>query len=313
MSTADRLKRAVKEPRLFIRGLNRAYHRRFGKRTDNTAGIDVFDEDWDTLVVLDACRFDMFEQHCQIEGNLSSRISRGSATTEWLKSNVDGRDLSDTVYVTANPQLERHREQWDVNIHAIENVWMQTGWDDENGTVLAETMTRAAKEAIGKYPNKRLVVHYMQPHYPFVPSSTTFDKKHLETVSDDDKSAEGENIWNQMFMGNLDISRDELWEIYVDNLRYVLGHVKELLGELEGKTVITSDHGNYVGERASPIPIREWGHPRGLYDHELVRVPWLVCTKGQRRTIVAGEADETPEDVESNIVTERLRDLGYAE
>jgi hypothetical protein len=42
-------------------------------------------------------------------------------------------------------------------------------WDDETGTVRAETRTNAALEAAERFPHKRLVVHYMQPHYPFVP------------------------------------------------------------------------------------------------------------------------------------------------
>lgn len=294
----DRMVRAIDEPRLFIRGMNRAYHRNFGRRKENLNGTFVFDKDWDTLIVLDACRYDMFAEHNQIEGQLSSRISRGSATAEWLKANVDGRDLSDTVYVTANPQLERNREEWEVNLFAIENVWLQNGWDDEKGTVLAETMTAAAKESLKRFPNKRLVVHYMQPHYPFVTSSTTFDKEHLSTISDSDKSASGENVWNKMFMRNLDVSKDRLWGMYVDNLKYALDHVQELVNELEGKTVITSDHGNYVGERATPIPIREWGHPRGLYDDELVRVPWLVHTDGDRRTVTSGDVDQSAQYLE---------------
>ena len=108
----------------------------------------------------------------------------------------------------------------------------------------------------------------------------------------------------------LELERDELWSIYVENLEYALEHVAELLEALSGKTVVTSDHGNYVGERASPIPIREYGHPRGLYDEPVVRVPWLVYEDGSRRDIRTGDADST-NDIESSVVTDRLRDLGY--
>ncbi|WP_049892013.1 hypothetical protein [Haloquadratum walsbyi] len=96
---------------------------------------------------------------------LSSRVSRGSSTVEWLKANFDGRDLRDTVYITANPQLERNRSTWDINLHEIITVWLDEGWDDQIGTVRAETMTDAAIETAGQFPNKRLVVHYIQPHY----------------------------------------------------------------------------------------------------------------------------------------------------
>ncbi|WP_267161072.1 sulfatase-like hydrolase/transferase [Halovenus salina] len=313
MGLIERFGRAARNPRLFARGMNRLFYRRVGLRHENPEGIDVFDEDWDTLVVLDACRFDMFEQVNHLDGTVTARESKGSATAEWLQANVDGRALRDTVYVTSNPQLERNRDSWDVSFHHVDNVWFDHGWDKETGTVLAETMTEAAINAYEQFPNKRLVVHYMQPHYPFVPADTDFDKTHLDSIESGDDTATGENVWNMKFMGQIDMSRNELWDVYTANLEYVLEHVEDLLEKIPGKSVITSDHGNYVGERAFPIPIREYGHPRGLYDTPLVRIPWFERTNGERRTIRDGSADERQEAVSSSVVTDRLQDLGYKE
>lgn len=312
MGTIDRLARALRNPRLFARGLNRLAHRRGGRRSVNTAGVDVFEEDWDTLVVLDACRYDMFESTSRLEGTLSARISKGSSTVEWLQANFDGRDLRDTVYVTANPQLEENRDQWEIRLHETINIWLNEGWDEEVGTVRAETMTEAALEAAEQFPHKRLVVHYMQPHYPFVPAETDFDKKHLHQMDGKGGEPSEENVWNRKFKGELNISKEGLWSIYTENLIYALEHVKDLLVEMSGKTVITADHGNYVGERASPIPIQEWGHPRGLYDEPLVQIPWLECGQGERRTIRANES-ESRAHVEDETVSDRLQALGYRE
>jgi len=220
-------------------------------------------EDVNTLVILNARRYDMFESANQLEGSLSSRISKGSSTVEWLQANFDGRNLRDTVYVTANPQLERNRDKCDITLHETINVWLNEGWDDETGTVRAETMTDAAIEAHQRFPNKRIVVHYMQPHYPFVPSDTAFDKEHLNSIRSGNDTAEGENVWNPKFKGALGISRERLWLLYIANLEYVLDHVEMLLNKLTGKIVVTADHGNYVGERASPGSIQEWGIPVG--------------------------------------------------
>jgi hypothetical protein len=313
MRTSDRLARALANPKLFARGFNRAVHTRFGTRTSNPAGIDVFDKDWDSLFVLDACRFDMFETRWDGEGSVSSVISKGSSTVEWLRANFDGRDLTDTVYVTANPQLERNREKWDISLHKTVNVWLEEGWDEETGTVLADTMTEAALDAVNQFPNKRIVVHYMQPHYPFVPADTTADKQHLRQLDGDGEGASGENIWGQMFTGEVDLSREDLWGIYTDNLEYVLDHVADLLEGLSGKTVVTSDHGNYVGERTSPIPIREYGHPRGLYDEPVAKVPWLVQEFGTRREITTEDSEDRLNDQDQEVVAERLRELGYRE
>lgn len=313
MNTVDRLQRAFDNPRLFIRGINRMYHRRGGFRKENVDGIDVFSEDWDNLVVLDGCRYDMFKNNNRIKGHLSAKRSKGSATTEWLRANFTDRDLTDTVYVTANPQLERHRSDWDVRLHNTVNVWLNEGWDETTGTVLAETVNESALDAITRFPNKRLVVHYMQPHYPFVQSDTTFDKEHLSSISNSTSESTGENVWGQKFAGELSISSERLWSMYVDNLKYVLEHVEGLLNELAGKSVVTSDHGNYVGERASPLPIHEYGHPRGLYDDTLVRVPWLECESNNRRDIIAAQSEYSSESVESAVISNRLRDLGYLE
>lgn len=291
--------------------MNRLYHRRGGHRTHNPEGVDIFNEDWDTLVVLDACRYDMFESVSELDGTLSPRISKGSATTEWLKANFAGRNLCDTVYITANPQLERNRDGWGIELHETINVWLEDGWDEETGTVRAETMTDAALDAAERFPNKRLVVHYMQPHYPFVPAETDFDKNHLQSIDGDGGDPSNENVWNQKFTNILDISRDELWSMYVENLEYALESVTRLLETLAGKTVVTGDHGNYVGERASPIPIREYGHPRGLYDWPVVRVPWFVHENGERRDIRRTDTDDAVDAVKPDIVDERLRDLGY--
>jgi len=284
MNTVDRLRRVLGTPRLLVRGLNRMYYRRGGFRTENVDGVDIFSEDWDNLVVLDACRYDMFEQINRINGHLSAKTSKGSATAEWLRANFTDRDLSDTVYVTANPQLERHRSDWDLQLYETINVWLDEGWDEPTGTVLAEIMTEAAIDASDRFPNKRLVVHYMQPHYPFVRSDTTFDKEHL--VNDGTSESSEENVWGQKFAGELSVTHEELWSMYVDNLKYVLDHVEDLIDALIGKSIITSDHGNYVGERASPIPIRE-------------------------REIVAESDEESADDIESKVMSERLRDLGY--
>jgi hypothetical protein len=313
MKTAERLKRALRNPRLFARGVNRAYHRRGGFRSYNPAGIDVFDEDWDTLVILDACRYDMFEEVNHLEGNLTERISKGSATTEWLKANLDGRDLRDTVYVTANPQFERNREKIDVTFHDVVNVWLDEGWDDDSGTVLAETMTEAGMVAHDRYPQKRIVVHYMQPHFPFVPSSICHDKRHLESINDADDTPDGENIWNKKFLNRTAVSDKDLWRFYNQNLKYVLNYIYKLAKLVNGKLVVTSDHGNFVGERATPIRIREYGHHRGLYDDVAIRVPWLVHFSGDRRDISKGETKYQENKYESDILQNRLNDLGYVE
>jgi hypothetical protein len=61
-----------------------------------------------------------------------------------------------------------------------------------------------------------------------------------------------------------------LREAYAMNLEIVLGHVSELLEALHGTIVVTSDHGERLGEGG------RFSHGYGLKDRLLLEVPWLV-------------------------------------
>ena len=171
-------------------------------------------------------------------------------------------------------------------------------------------MTEYALDAADRFPNKRLLVHYLQPHYPFIDADTEFDKNHI-----DDPGNDRLNVWNRKMNGELAITRDQLWELYVESFERALPHIKAFCAGVEGRTVVSSDHGNMVGERSFPFPIREWGHPRGIYTTPLVKVPWLVQEADDRKPVRA-EAP-APDDravrdsAIDDVVNQRPEDLGY--
>ena len=147
---------------LLLRELNRIYYRRFYTKDYNASGIDIFSEDWDNLLILDACRYDMFKRISNLSGDLSSRISRGSSTNEFIMGNFQDRQFNDTVYVTANPMVYRRSSEWlDVEFHDIINIWREDGWNEKYGTVLPETTAEYAIKAHERYPNKRLLIHFI--------------------------------------------------------------------------------------------------------------------------------------------------------
>jgi len=109
-----------------------------------------------------------------------------------------------------------------------------------------------------------------------------------------------------------EVTREVVWSAYRSNLEFAWPAVNQLLDELPGLTAVTSDHGNAMGERAWPFPIRVYGHPLGILIPPLTEVPWLTHTNGDRKEILA----ETPEIEGQEIdeaTNERLRMLGYAE
>ena len=53
-------------------------------------GIDVMDQDWDNLIILDACRYDYFKKQIEIEGELEPVTSKGAHSSEFIQKNFFG-------------------------------------------------------------------------------------------------------------------------------------------------------------------------------------------------------------------------------
>ncbi|ATW89202.1 hypothetical protein halTADL_2464 [Halohasta litchfieldiae] len=261
-------------------------------------------EEWDILVILDACRYDVFSSVIDIAGTVESKVSRGSNTSEFLYGNFTGEQHLDTVYTTANPQLEKHLESIGVEFHDINHVWNSDRWDADLGTVRPTQMTEACLESLERYPNKRHIFHYLQPHYPFI--GTELAQVGRGIIEDF-----GTDIWGLKMRDRIEYTKESIADAYISNLELALESVTELLSHISGKVVVTSDHGNMIGERSRPIPITEWGHPSKTYTPQLVDVPWLTVETGQRPDIYAEQSLYEPEAVEDAVVTDRLKDLGY--
>ena len=217
-------------------------------------GIYIVEEDWDNLIILDACKYDIFEdkfKKSNIQGKLKKRVSRGSSTTEFLEENFQGKKFLDIVYVTTKP--------WEFK--PLKNTFYKTInlWKDAWNIVLPEEVEKSAILAYEKYLNKRLIIHFLQPHCPFIGS---YSKKGT--------------FWQLA----LSEGKAEVMKAYKSNLDLVFPHVMNLINYFKGITVVTSDHGNACGECATPLKIPIWGHPTGVHIPALIEVPWLICKRG---------------------------------
>lgn len=270
-------------------------------------GIAVFDQDWDVLIVLDACRYDAFKEHASLPGHLEAVRSRGSVTPEWIRANVAGRNLTDTVCVAANGHYIKLADELDARWHAFEAVVEDELADAEGSLLVASpgAVTERARAALKQYPRKRIVIHYVQPHTPYLGE---LGRKHFEP---------GRALADIGTDPTFD--RDLIVDAYHENLELVLSSVEELLdtaGPDIGRVVVTSDHGDLLGDRLWPLPVRQWGHIRNLHHPLLVRVPWHRLDVGARRDVIAEEPiDEQMMERadEKERLTEHLRALGYAE
>jgi hypothetical protein len=191
----------------------------------------------------------------------------------------------------------------ELSLHQIIDVW-EDAIDIGEWGITPERMKKRAKKAAENYPNKRLIIHFIQPHIPFIGE---FGRERFGDI-------EG-SIWRKKRRGEIDVSDGELWRAYRENLHCVLPSVKTLLQTLKGRTAVSADHGQLIGDRGFPFPIKDYGHPSGIYSDPLVKVPWFVHNNGPRKRIVAeppesgyGRKDRSRLDQKAH---EHLRHLGY--
>ena len=269
--------------------------------------IDIIEKDWDNLIILDACRYDYFKKYTSFEGDPSRVVSKGRGSWEFIRENFVGRELHDTVYVTANPRSERLEQDVFFTVKTILHKW-----DEDLGTVPPECVTEAAIEAHKQYPNKRLIIHYMQPHAPHLGETAQKLKREYEQSGVDQYS--GVNSVNRKdgtkkifhLYENGQITRTQLRESYRETLEIVESHVKDLVDELKGKTVITADHGENLGEYKYGMSLT--GH--GPQSKELRFVPWMELPYHERKEITK----DPPigfQYLDNDYVEDRLTDLGY--
>lgn len=272
-------------------------HAKFYRDILGRKGLFVMDREWDNLIILDACRYDLFEEYNTIPGELKQDTSAAGATAEFLEKNFSNGSYPDTVYITSNPNCY----YMEADFHAVEHVW-RDHWNEELETVTPEVFTDVVLEIINEYPNKRFIIHYIQPHYPFIgPTGKEIDHSTLMGQGLIAETRNEPTIWERMKNGN--VSTEEGWTAYRENLELTLPHVQRLIAELNGKTVITSDHGNAFGEWGL------YGHSVNVFHPKMVEVPWLEVDYDERRDVEPGslaDADEQTTDI-----NERLSALGY--
>jgi hypothetical protein len=278
------IKRGIRDPGL-IRGEVRKYGLHFNKwwheNFYSNKGAEIFQGEWDNLIILDGCRYDIFKEINNLSGDLQYRISKGSTSWEFMEHNFLDGEFHDTVYISANPHIYRLNE--DI-FHAI--VDLLDRWESSIQTVPPSEIVSVGSDIVEEYPNKRYIFHFMQPHYPFLgPTGSELNHRGHERDVDSPELDEP-NIWEALqWNKESTITTALVWEAYEENVEIALSHTKDLLKILEGRSVITSDHGNLIGDRLHPLPVRGFGHPAGLRAPELIKVPWLSIEDGTRREI----------------------------
>ncbi len=189
--------------------------------------------------------------------------------------------------------------------YKIIDVWNE-GWNNKLKTVHPTQVREKTELITSDFPNKRLICHFMQPHQPYInlePLRRGFErhitylrenKKNLDKHSNSrviqwvkDKLRVIISNWFESGKQRTYIvkkllglrkpepselvakkyGKDKLSRAYMENLKIVLEEVSKLLRYISGRTIVTSDHGELLGED---------GFYSHQFDHPLLReVPWL--------------------------------------
>lgn len=277
--------------------------------------LDVFNEEWDLLIILDTCRVDAIQQvggeYPFIE-EVESRWSVGAQSAEWLMNTftTSRRNvISRTAYVTSNPHAvtvikNSLKKNYDggpaMRINRLRTYGVTSPVTPEAFYDFCLLYNNSTDYGSIKYPSPRsvtdhvinldrsgesppkIIAHFMPPHSPYLA-----------------RCIEGE-------IEILDESRPSTsFEAYLDNLRWALEEVSVLIENVNReKVVITADHGENFHLRSIRKP-----HYPGMITPTVRQVPWVVTSATDDRTY---EPDLPEEDEQKSMSPEETLDaLGY--
>ena len=221
---------------------------------------------WQTLIVLDACRYDTFcdvISDYDIAGKLTKADSQAYRTSLWYREHwSEYRD--DTILITGHPMPWREKKN--------KNFFKSTMVDGPNFDWIKPNRTlELAIKTQKQFSDKKYLLHLLPPHLPFMGS---VGRKFMAELLKNEKTAlqidgaiNGTIIYKQAKAYGKKNGWGRLRKCYKENLRYAIKHTLKYLSLLASPIVITADHGELLGEH-------------NVYGHNghwkiLKQVPWL--------------------------------------
>lgn len=260
-------------------------------------GTPVLDREWDLLVVLDTCRVDAMKavaEEYSFISDVDKIWSQAGSSPEWIAHTFDKgyeHELRNTAYLSANPHTEtviedqrylpeKHGEvverfyrhgDWNpvksTDIGHIEHLWRYEPDTDEieHESLHHHTPARYVTDRaidVGRTTDlDRYILHYMQPHYPYVANALA-EGRPLEPYEE-----RPSRIFTHEY------SKEKVFDAYLDDLRYVLDEIELLVQNFDAdKVVITADHGDAFREYGL------YGHDPGSIHPAVRKVPWVTTT-----------------------------------
>jgi hypothetical protein len=293
-----------------------------------TIGTNVFDRDWDVLILLDTARVDALRNvadEYDFIRDVESIWSVGGASAEWLARTFDDQhaeEIQNTAFLSAQSHIQ---EILDTKAHETDSsrplpfkalrlipsvdidqlgkaeylFKSETiGEEGPFGHKQGNTPPRYATDrgiAVGRdYDFDRIIIQYHQPHTPWF-SQALEENRELKYHERD---------WWNYYYETGDV--DSIWEAYMSDLRYVLDDIEILLNNLNAERVaITSDHGEAFGEYGV------LGHKLGSLHPKVRKVPWVITTADDHGTHEPAVAEPDQSKMSRAKLDEQLEALGY--
>lgn len=226
---------------------------------------------WDTLIILDAARYDIFKKCNTFKGKLIKVHSSASHTYSWLMRTFPG--WYPWIYFSAHMWVGdkiRQHKPWNAVQHfeKVIPIW-EDNFNEKLGTVHPNAVGNAVKEYFENNVMEKCIVHYIQPHGPWIGSP-------------------GWHVpWTKALHEKFGVMADYIAQekkpdtkffkkIYKANLKLALKSIAKYSQYFPGKVVITSDHGEMLGEKG--LYLHKENFPKWADDFLRV-VPWFIVER----------------------------------
>lgn len=227
----------------------------------------IEDFDCENIIILDGCRYDIFSDLVPEANHI---ISPGSCSKDFIKSTFgDNCEFNDVVCISANPYFKPELFRKLTN-KKPEDVFYKVyptyeRWNDDLDTVTPSEVISDVRRAQNEHPNKDKLIFLMQPHCPFIGQEPIGNGcKHIL----DSEISRGivNDVWDKRLARQ--ISHETVVRRYKNNVELALEACNEIHDILNGETIVTSDHGNLLGENGL------YGHKVHIKTDELRKVPF---------------------------------------
>lgn len=304
-------------------------------------GENIFNREWDLLIILDTCRVDSLRRMNSSKdwiSDVDQMRSVGSMSAEWMLNTFTENfleEISNTAFVSGNIWSHRifnenfHRQ----NNHDYDMIlqgwpsWKPVSSDEfahyetvsavsnqndplhpENEAIPHILTDRAI--AVGrKKEHDRLIVHYTLPHLTFIADALDWEPNELsltELMNGPEPIRElkpTELSYEPARRGEVD--PEEVRNSYHRNLCLALDYVEILIQNFDAdRAIISADHGEALGEHGI------WGHPYAYPFGPVKNVPWMEISASDER-IYDSQYDELKQMPNERETKEFLKQMGY--